>query len=153
MLDSLYENIGGKIKVLAVITFFIEAIGAFIYGVVLVCDEQAGIGMLTLLLGPIIAYVASWFLYGLGELIESNCETRDVVLELLRNQKRNPTKQEEPISIVTKKPGVGVRATQAVAAGKWACACGRVNDSYVSTCVCGLSKHEAKQKLAEQENK
>lgn len=31
---------------------------------------------------------------------------------------------------------------QMVLSGEWKCVCGRVNQSYVSTCACGVSKHE-----------
>ena len=72
MLDTLYENIGGKIKNWAKWIFIVEAIGAVITGIVLLAtdDDLIFAGLLTLFCGPIIAWVSSWVLYAFGELVE-----------------------------------------------------------------------------------
>ena len=72
MLDNLYENIGSKIKNWAKWIFVIEAIGAVITGLVLLFTDEYLIlyGLLTLVCGPIVAYVGSWILYAFGELVE-----------------------------------------------------------------------------------
>ena len=72
MLDNLYENIGGKIKNWAKWIFIIEAIGAIITGLVLLFTDEDFIlvGLLTLVCGPLVAYVGSWILYAFGELVE-----------------------------------------------------------------------------------
>lgn len=72
MLDNLYENIGGKIKNWAKWIFIIEAIGAIITGLVLLFTDEDLIlyGLLTLVCGPIVAWVGSWLLYAFGELVE-----------------------------------------------------------------------------------
>ena len=72
MLDNLYENIGSKIKNWAKWIFIVEAIGAIITGVVLMATDEDLIvyGLLTLVCGPIIAWVGSWILYAFGELVE-----------------------------------------------------------------------------------
>ena len=65
----MYNNIGGKIKFLAKWTFIVEAIASIITGIIL----MAGGGILFILLcfiGPIVAWVSSWILYALGELVE-----------------------------------------------------------------------------------
>ena len=72
MLDNLYENIGSKIKNWAKWIFVIEAIGAVITGLVLLFTDEDLIlyGLLTLVCGPIVAWVGSWILYAFGELVE-----------------------------------------------------------------------------------
>ena len=72
MLDSLYENIGGKIKNWAKWMFIFEAIGAVIAGLVLLFTDEDLIlyGLLTAICGPIVAYVSSWILYAFGQLVE-----------------------------------------------------------------------------------
>ena len=72
MLDNLYENIGSKIKNLAKWILIIETIGAIIMGLVLffVDDSLILFGLLTLVCGPIVAYIGSWILYAFGELVE-----------------------------------------------------------------------------------
>ena len=79
----MYNNIGGKIKNLAFGTFLSEAIGSFTTGIVLTItglrgDDTALLlsGFLTLLLGPVVAWVSSWLLYGFGQLISN---TDDIV--------------------------------------------------------------------------
>ena len=73
MLDTLYENIGGKIKNWAKWMFIIEAIGAIITGFVLLIDwgvEDGWWALFIIFFGPIVARVGSWILYAFGELAE-----------------------------------------------------------------------------------
>lgn len=72
----MYDNIGGKIKGLAKAVFIVEAIAAVITGIALMAIDEDLIlfGILTLILGPAIAWVSSWLLYGFGELIDKVCE-------------------------------------------------------------------------------
>ena len=79
MLDNLYENIGSKIKNWAKWIFIVEAIGAIITGVVLMATDEGLIvcGLLTLVCGPIIAWVGSWILYAFGQLVEDVHAMRD----------------------------------------------------------------------------
>lgn len=69
----MYDNIGEKIKGLAKVMFIVEAIAAVIGGLVLLVDKFLAIGLLTLFLGPVVAWVSSWLLYGFGELIDNAC--------------------------------------------------------------------------------
>ena len=72
----MYDNIGEKIKGLAKAAFIVEAIVAAIVGIALLASDEDLIftGLLVLLVGPIIAWVSSWLLYGFGELIDKVCE-------------------------------------------------------------------------------
>lgn len=69
-----YENIGDKIKGLAQMIFVIEAIAAFIAGIALIASDEdlIPLGLLVIVIGPIIAWVSSWLLYGFGQLIENS---------------------------------------------------------------------------------
>ena len=50
-------------------------------------DEELIIyGLLTILLGPIVAWVSSWTLYGFGELVDKTCE----IAENTKNAMNNP---------------------------------------------------------------
>ena len=69
----MFDNIGKKIKGLAVALFTIEAIGAFIAGIVFITDsddENAVVGLLVMVGGILISWISSWFLYGFGEIID-----------------------------------------------------------------------------------
>ena len=70
----MYDNIGGKLKLLAKIIFYIQAIGSAIGGLaIMAIDEYMVVyGLLIFFLGPLFAWISSWFLYGFGELIETN---------------------------------------------------------------------------------
>ncbi|MBR5473283.1 MAG: hypothetical protein IKU82_04775 [Clostridia bacterium] len=91
----MYSNIGGKIKGLAIATFIVEAIMAVLSGAVCVLgglfslidgltgyysyfDEEMILvmlmGLAVIVIGPIIAWVSSWMLYGFGELISKTTE-------------------------------------------------------------------------------
>ena len=73
----MFDNIGGKIKGLAKTIFIIETIIFIIAGLVMLSDggDEAMItGIVTIIVGPLTAWVSSWLLYGFGELIEKTCE-------------------------------------------------------------------------------
>ena len=68
----MYNNIGGKIKGLAKASFIVAAIAAVITGIALMATDEDLIlyGLLVMVVGPIVAWVSSWLLYGFGELID-----------------------------------------------------------------------------------
>ncbi|MBE6944328.1 MAG: hypothetical protein E7453_08805 [Ruminococcaceae bacterium] len=68
----MYSNIGGKIKGLAKAICIIEAALSAIGGVLLVAldDDLIMYGMALAIIGPVIAWLSSWAMYGFGELIE-----------------------------------------------------------------------------------
>ncbi len=69
-----YDNIGEKIKDWAKWVFAVEAIAAVIIGIVLISQDEdlLLVGLLVMVLGPIVAWVSSWILYGYGQLIENS---------------------------------------------------------------------------------
>ena len=73
-LENLYFDIGKKIKNWAIWMAIIEAIGSVITGIVLLFDDLWWVGLLCILLGPIVAWVNTWILYGFGELIDKACD-------------------------------------------------------------------------------
>ena len=74
----MYDNIGGKIKSCAMWFFLLGAVIALITGVaIMIAAENTGaifIGLLVMIVGPIVAWVSSWLLYGFGELIDKACD-------------------------------------------------------------------------------
>ena len=82
----MFKNIGGKIKVFAIIVFIIWiliGIGCCIAFIALsnewFDDASAGtlIGVLSLLLSIVLGYLSVMFTYGYGELIESTMQISD----------------------------------------------------------------------------
>lgn len=68
----MYNNIGGKIKGLSIAFAVIEVALAAIAGFILMItdDDMAIVGIIIIVVGSITAWISSWLLYGLGELIE-----------------------------------------------------------------------------------
>ena len=72
----MYDNIGGKIKGLAKWTFIVEAIGLIIAAMFIMVDDEdmIPVGLLAMIVGPLVAWISSWVLYGFGEIIDKLCE-------------------------------------------------------------------------------
>lgn len=70
----MYNNIGGKIKMLARVLAWIGIIACFIIGIVLISNDEdtVFIGFLTMILGSLVSWVSSFVLYGFGELVENS---------------------------------------------------------------------------------
>ena len=98
----MYENIGGKIKGLAKATFVIEAVAAFIGGIVLIeaDDDLLAVGLLAWIMGPLLAWVSSWLLYGFGELIEKVCNIERYMRPPMAEVNQAPV-AEQPCNFVT----------------------------------------------------
>ena len=115
----MYNNIGTKIKGLAKGIFVVEAISFIIAGISLMAagDDLILLGLLTMLCGPIVAWVSSWILYAFGELVDTNCEnernTRNILdkLDKIYIEKDNkPT--EEKKTVVKKSPATTVSTNE-----------------------------------------
>ena len=76
MFKNLYKNIGNKIKIMAKWFFITEAISFVITGIVMMSiardydTTEFVLGILSIICGPIIAFVSSWVLYAFGQLVE-----------------------------------------------------------------------------------
>ena len=92
----MYDNIGSKIKKLAIILTIAESIVFFIAGVVMLVGEMGGLALLFMFAGPLFAWASSFLLYGFGELIDKVCDiernTRN--LENVKEVENNEQKAE-----------------------------------------------------------
>ena len=68
----MYSNIGKKIMTLAVIIAVITMLASFGFGIYLLIDGSTVEGALTMIFGPIACWVAGFFLYGFGRLIDNS---------------------------------------------------------------------------------
>ncbi len=78
----MFKNIGKKIKVLAVILCWIGITASVIAAIVMIFqamdsyyfdDMYIVSAIIVLLVGPLLSWVASFFMYGFGELIDKTC--------------------------------------------------------------------------------
>lgn len=96
-LDNLYTDIGKKIKRWAKWIFIIGAAAAIISAIFMLFSmensEQIVTALLTLVLGPVIAWVSSWVLYAFGELVDKTAanerNTQNILKILLENNSKS----------------------------------------------------------------
>lgn len=101
-MERLYEDIGGKLKRWAMWTFRVEAVAAAIGGIALmIADVDYFIaGLVVIILGPVAAWVMSWLLYAIGELVEKTTKNEQntakmvVLLESVRRAQSTQVAQE-----------------------------------------------------------
>lgn len=88
----MYNNIGNKIKGLAKAIFIIETIAAIGTAIFFVGEDIDMLfpALLIAVIGPLVAYVSTWLLYGLGEII--------VKLTEIEKNTRNNVPQKEMVS-------------------------------------------------------
>ena len=89
-----FDNIGGKIKILAKVTCWIGSISSVIGGVIMMLNGLAyentrGIlgGIMIAVLGDLVSWVGSFRLYGFGQLIENS--------DIIANQYRKTEDRKE----------------------------------------------------------
>ena len=87
-LDRLYEDIGTKIKNLAKWMFLIEAISAILAGLFFIFSDEDTIiyGLLTILFGPVAAWISTWLLYAFGDLVENSQATVTGLHKISKNR-------------------------------------------------------------------
>lgn len=132
----MFEDIGGKMKTVAMAMFILGCIASVIGAFTL--------GWFVIIIGPLFSWLGSIGLYGMGELIDEttrNCCINKEILEILRKQKRE---NEKATQSSDKKPAVVSNVSSnlhhtASAGETWRCEkCGTVNDSASLYCKdCG----------------
>ncbi|MDR1328063.1 MAG: SHOCT domain-containing protein [Oscillospiraceae bacterium] len=79
----MYNNIGEKIKGLAKVIAWIGIIVSVIAGLILIVEGSdsyygggilISVGIVVVVVGTLVSWIASWFMYGFGELIEKTAE-------------------------------------------------------------------------------
>ena len=89
----MYENVGKKIKTLAIIVFAIDFLAGVIAGIALLSegrDRYTVWGIVLLLGGPLIGYIFSLLIYGFGELI---CKSVEIENNTRGEEKEKTLKQ------------------------------------------------------------
>lgn len=104
MFERLFENVGAKLKGLAVGTFIVECIGSLIAALSIASnmDEGGFFVFLGILIGGCIAALFSaWILYGYGEMVENSSINEQRTQALLSVMLKSV--QEEPVAEEPKK--------------------------------------------------
>ncbi len=156
----MFKNIGRKIKTLALVLFWIELVlgvlAALGSGIAMIVTEGRYNGMMivagvaTIVIGSglvfLFAWIGSFFMYGLGQLIddtEINRKTNQQILEKLNAQPAAPVVNRQPAApVVNAQPAAPVVNTPVPPVTSWVCPkCGNVNDLNAQFCTnCGTRK-------------
>lgn len=68
----MFDNIGGKLKTLAITLTVLGILGSIIGGGIICSDDDiVGIGIAVMIVGSLLSWVSSMAIYGFGELIET----------------------------------------------------------------------------------
>ena len=119
----MYDNIGNKIKSLAIVAAIIETIVSVIAGISFLFfeSEMKLIGVFLLFFAPFIVFAFSWLIYGFGDLInnvnyisknigtgekineyESKMENKERELQLEKLHKQGLITEEEYLQAISK---------------------------------------------------
>ena len=98
----MFNNIGGKIKKLAVVLCIIGMVASLITALVLwsqsrYWSDNTAAGLLTLVGGCLVSWVSSFFTYGFGQLIEYAKSIDEKLNGVPAKQAGNPVKQAESL--------------------------------------------------------
>ena len=91
----MFENSGSKIKVLALICFWISLVGSVIAGLALIDS----IGIIIILLGILSSWLSTIVLYGMGEGIENS----EIILSEIEKERREINKLREDIETLLRR--------------------------------------------------
>ena len=123
----MFENIGSKLKILAVVEVILGVIASIIYGFSLIAIGMVLVGVIIIVVGSVASWAGSWMAYGIGEAVENS----EAILRRLR--------QSESVQ----NPAYAPKTAPKVAGpDEWKCECGRVNKKYVTTCPCGKNRYQ-----------
>ncbi len=91
------ENIGSKIKFIAVVFGVISLIAFVVFGIVLLSDKIL-MGLIPLLLGPFLSWVGTLVLYGFGQLVENSDIIASNNAEIQRKRKNKTIAKQNEIA-------------------------------------------------------
>jgi hypothetical protein len=89
----MFDNIGGKIKVLSIILCCAGIISFIIVGIFLISKGQpfVGSGVLYMILGPILSWIGCWSMYALGEVAENTAYIKEKLSQISYKLKNKET--------------------------------------------------------------
>ena len=148
----MYENIGSKLRVFAIVSCIIGIVGSVIYGIILFFTNFL-IGLAVIVLGSLISYLSSWIAYTIGETSErlDVVEKKlDRIARMMSNNQAStsatnapapaPAPAPSPTPITTVMPKTDPKKPSTYIPRKKCPFCGEV----VTTNICGMCGRENK---------
>ena len=140
----MFENIGSKLKGLAVAEVILGVIASIIYGFAVIADEMVLVSIIIIVVGSVTSWMGSWVTYGIGEAVENS----EAILRRLRQSESeqnyscfNNSGSSASASYSANPARAPQTAAKVAGADEWKCECGRVNKKYVTTCPCGKNRY------------
>lgn len=141
----MFDEIGSKIKILAVVVCVLGIIASVTWGIALFFDSFL-IGLLVIAVGGLCSWTGSFTLYGFGELIEETQRNRAIneqLLAVLKPQQPSVlTESAQRAASVGSYTIPGAKETAAPVSTGWTCKyCNAQNRASATACFkCGESK-------------
>ena len=141
----MFDNIGEKIKELALSIFVIEVIAAVVSGIFLIFSGGDGLiigGIITIIVGIAVAYLSVILIYAFGELVENS----SIIANYISNEEDSKSCAPLIGKGAESAPGVYITETIGTPGHKiepdfWRCPrCGKSNHRTTGTCGCGQQK-------------
>lgn len=125
----MYDNVSGKIKVLAKVFCWLGIIASIVGAIVYFIYGAAISGVVLLIFGPISSWIGSLVPYGFGEIIErvTSIDNKMRSGESYYSQETNTNVYDSNQNNTT--------------LFGWKCVCGNMNPITADTCVCGRDKY------------
>ena len=124
----MFDNIGERIKELALSIFVIEVIAAVVSGIIMIVaggDDLIVVGILTMIIGSALAYLSVILIYAFGELVENST----IIANCVANNEEARTNSSPRF------------AKKNIGPDYWLCPkCGKSNHNTAGTCACGHRK-------------
>jgi len=143
----MFENVGEKIKKLAVILCCLGILGSIIWGISILgvsdrYNDTTVAGITTIVVGILGSIISSYFMYGFGELIVHIISIDNKIKENnVANDISKPLVEDKPSNLPVKK--VDEEEAKILAEGGWKCPdCGNLNSKFISNCICGRHKND-----------
>lgn len=153
MNEVLFDDVGKKIKKMAIIVFWVEVVSCVILAFCLGWERnywgktefRAGIFFALLIGGPLASYCSALILYGFGKLVDQISVLHTVGVSVDGDAASNietVNAAPSPVRTVDRVSDLINNPNQKPGGSTWLCSCGRCNPNYMSSCVCGRNKYD-----------
>ncbi|MBP3434864.1 MAG: hypothetical protein J6K62_00840 [Clostridia bacterium] len=91
LFGEMFSNVGGKLKIIALISFFVTWVGGVIGGLLIIINgstQMAVLGVLVILLSVLPAYLLNLPLYAFGQLVQNSDDVNYRVYEMNEKAKK-----------------------------------------------------------------
>ena len=137
----MFDYIGSKVKVLAVVGCILGIIGSVILGVTTMFSGQLPLGIVYIVVGILISWLSSLTTYAIGESAENTESILNTLTKINWNQNQNQSQNQNQNQ--NKNQSIETNSINFLDFdnGNWTCSCGSKNNAMANFCpVCHKSR-------------